>query len=142
MIIEDLERVSRRCGLQHGASSITTAAHQPTPSPLIAIIIMPAAWEVTRDQKRAARDALIPAEFRLPRDHPIWERRKHTTSDIDVLENSGLLTEEDKRITSMSASALAAAIASKQMSSETVVKVRSMFSLYLGTKASTPFRST
>jgi len=98
----------------------------PNTNPIPLRLTMAAKWEETRDRKRAARDALIPTEFRLPKDHPIWAMRKEIHSDIAVLEKSGLLTDEEKRITSMSASDLAGEIRRGRLLSETVCKVRTL----------------
>ncbi|KAI9009033.1 amidase signature domain-containing protein [Hyaloraphidium curvatum] len=81
-----------------------------------------AAWEKVRDAKLAKRESLIPAEYRLPTGHPIWAARKANASDIAVLEASGLLTAEDKRITAMSASEIARDVAAGRIDAETVCR--------------------
>ena len=81
-------------------------------------------WEKVRDAKRAVRDSLIPAEYRIPKGHVIWAARSSNASDIAVLELSGLLSAEDLKITRMSASEVASEIAAGRLSSELAVRVR------------------
>lgn len=117
-----------RCGADHVPRPMRIPARPLDffipPIPVTLPTLPEMSWQPKRDAKVAARDALIPADLRIPRDHALWNARKATASDIAVLERSGLLSADELRITAMSTVELAAEIRQGRLSAVQACKVR------------------